>query len=135
MAEFSLLSNSFNNEPYMSPRQLLYFKEKLINWRNELSFNLKRSVYSEKPAPESNADWLDTASQQTQSELFRVNCEHSMRIIQEIDDALIRINKGTYGFCFATGEEIGVKRLIAMPIAKYSVEAQEERELRRKSFR
>ena len=84
---------------------------------------------------ENAADWVDTASQQTQAELSRVNCEHSLHIMQEIDDALKRIKLGTYGFCIETGEEIGIRRLVAMPIAKYTIEAQEAQEANRSKFR
>ena len=84
---------------------------------------------------ENAADWVDTASQQTQAELSRVNCEHSLHIMQEIDDALKRIKLGTYGFCIETGEEIGIRRLVAMPIAKYTIEAQEAQEANRRKFR
>ena len=55
--------------------------------------------------------------------------------MQEIDDALKRIKLGTYGFCIETGEEIGIRRLVAMPIAKYTIEAQEAQEANRKKFR
>ncbi|MGD9019885.1 MAG: TraR/DksA C4-type zinc finger protein [Desulfuromonadales bacterium] len=135
MANLQQLSNDFDNEPYMSQQQLSYFKNKLLHWRNELSSNLERAVQLTSAGAENAADWVDTASQQTQAELSRVNCEHSLHIMQEIDDALKRIKLGTYGFCIETGEEIGIRRLVAMPIAKYTIEAQEAQEANRSKFR
>ena len=135
MANLQQLSNDFDNEPYMSQQQLSYFKNKLLHWRNELSSNLERAVQLTSSGAENAADWVDTASQQTQAELSRVNCEHYLHIMQEIDDALKRIKLGTYGFCIETGEEIGIRRLVAMPIAKYTIEAQEAQEANRRKFR
>ena len=119
----------------MSHQQLSYFKNKLLHWRNELSGNLERAVRTTASGMEIAADWVDTASQLTQAEMSRVNCEHSIQIMREIDDALNRIQHGTYGFCVATGEKIGIRRLIALPTAKYSFEAQQEQELRRRKTR
>ena len=102
MANLPQLNNDFDQEPYMSHQQLSYFKNKLLNWRNELSCNLERAVRTTSSDVETSADWVDTASQQTQAELSRVNCEHSIQIMQEIDDALKRIRHGTYGFCIAS---------------------------------
>ena len=135
MTNLQQLTNDFDNEPYMSHHQLSYFKNKLLHWRNELSCNLERAVQFTSFGAENAADWVDTASQQTQAELSRVNCEHSIHILKEIDDALKRIKLGTYGFCIETGEEIGIRRLIAMPTAKYSIEAQEAQEAQRRKLR
>jgi DnaK suppressor protein len=135
MAKLAQQTKDFDQQPYMSHQQLSYFRNKLLHWRHELSGNLERAVRTTSSDVETAADWVDTASQQTQAELSRVNCEHSIQIIRDIDDALNRIKHGTYGFCIATGEEIGIRRLIALPTAKYSIEAQQERESRRRTNR
>jgi DnaK suppressor protein len=123
----------FENDPYMSQDQLHYFQAKLINWRKELSRGLHRSA-NQSLDSENSADWIDAASQQTQAEITRVNQQHSIRLVREIDDALNRIASGTYGFCIVTGEEIGIKRLSALPIAKYSVVTQEQMEQRQRVY-
>lgn len=121
------------DEPYMSRNQLRYFKTKLINWRAEL-FRGLINVDNQEADTEKVADWIDVASQQTQAEVTRANHQHSQRLIREIDDALQRISSGTYGFCILTGEKIGIKRLSALPIAKYSIVAQEQLEQRQRIY-
>jgi DnaK suppressor protein len=106
----------------------------LLQWRKEVAAKISATLQNEQDAAEASPDWIDVASRHTQSETTRVNREHSIGIIREIDAALQRIRLGTYGFCIDTGEEIGLKRLNAMPIARYSIFAQEEREQRRKSY-
>jgi DnaK suppressor protein len=123
------------DQPYMNPQQKQYFKNKLLRWRSELCASLNLVVHPALIEEDKSADWIDSASLQTQVELNWANRERALRVIKEIDAALARIREGTYGFCIETGEEIGIKRLIALPIAQLSVAAQEKQELRRRHYR
>ena len=123
------------DEPYMSHQQQKYFHAKLLNWRREICASLKQTGLPEQSEAGRFADWIDEASIQSQAELSWAARERALRIIKEIDAALQRIENGIYGFCVETGEEIGIRRLIAMPIARFSVDAQQQHELRLKLYR
>lgn len=122
-------------EPYMSRYQRQYFQNRLLHWRNELCLSLKLADYPVVADEDKRADWIDAASVQTQTELSWAERERSLQIVKEIDAALKRIRDESYGFCIETGEEIGIRRLIALPIARLSVEAQQQRELLARHYR
>lgn len=123
------------DEPYMSRHQKQYFQSRLLCWRNELCLRLKLAYYPVAADEDKLADWIDAASVQTQAELSWAERERSLQIVKEIDAALGRIHEGSYGFCIETGEPIGIRRLIALPIAQLSVEAQQQRERRARHCR
>jgi DnaK suppressor protein len=117
-----------DNEPYMSPLMLAYFKQKLINWRKELfqdSVNGVKRIQSELPT---GAESIDRAGLETirGEELGRLGKEELLMF--QIDEALERIRSGTYGYCLDTGEPIGIQRLEAWPIAALSTESQAKTE-------
>ncbi len=119
---------------YMSPHMLEYFKNVLITWKNELldesNQTIKHLQYSEK-----QADVLDTAQQESEHNLELRSKDRVLKLIHKIDSALIRIENNEYGFCLETDEEIGVKRLIARPVAEYTVLVQEQIESKRKNLK
>lgn len=132
MAQSSSLLPEIVNGPYMNPCQLQYFQSRLLEWRKRLSASLDSVDKTIHSALETSPDWVDTASAQTQAELIRVNQRRAVAMIREVDAALERIQDGNYGFCIETGDEIGIKRLNALPTAQFSVMIQEEQEQRRK---
>ena len=116
------------DEPYMNPRQLEYFRRKLLSWREQL---LKESGESLKRLREDSireTDVLDQGTLETSSNLKLSTRDRCLVLVEEIDDALDRIQDGSYGYCEDTGEEIGLKRLEARPTATLCIEAQEWRE-------
>ena len=132
MAQSNLLLSEIADGPYMNPCHLRYFQYRLLEWRNRLNASLVSVDKTIHSALETSPDWIDTASAQTQAELTRVNGQRAVAMIREIDAALQRLQEGNYGFCIETGDEIGLKRLKAMPTAQFSVLIQEEKEHRRR---
>ena len=122
------------DEPYMSKLQLAFFKQKLSDWLNTMV--IENGLYAAQIYEESarTADLLDLTVEVMNRNLALVNGQRSDKLIQQIRAALQRIEDGTYGYCLRTGEEIGLKRLLAWPIATLSVEAQELRERRMRQF-
>ncbi|MBN9543793.1 MAG: TraR/DksA C4-type zinc finger protein [Alphaproteobacteria bacterium] len=122
--------NPREDNKYMSDRMLTYFKNKLLSWRSGLIENQQHITQDFESLSTKEADYTDEGISQElrieESSLF----DHDNNIINLIDEALDRIKSGEYGYCEKTGEEIGVARLEAWPIAKFTVEAQEEEERR-----
>ena len=113
------------DEPYMNPDQLEYFKQKLLCWRDQL---LKESGETLEELREHNGreiDLLDQGSREADITLKLRTRDRYRKLIRKIDAALERIKDRTYGFCEETGEEIGLKRLEARPIATFSLETQQ----------
>ena len=122
-------------EKYMCQRQKTYFKRRLIEWRNEIIETNTKSMYLNGIDHEiSSADIVDQAASQTEKTVEMRSLNRQRKLISKIDKAIIRIKDNTYGFCEETGEPIGVKRLIARPIATLSIEAQEKHERNEKIF-
>jgi len=124
-----------SDEEYMSPMQLEYFRQKLLDWRNEL---LKESDNTISHLQEENwqeSDINDRASLETDAALELRTRDRYRKLVNKIDLALARIADGTYGYCEDTGEEIGVSRLEARPIATLTIEAQEKHERLEKQHR
>ena len=118
---------SLQDEPYMNPWQLEYFRRKLLFWREQL---LKESGESLKCLREDSIreiDFLDQGSLETSSNLKLSSRDRCLALVDEINNALDRIQDGSYGYCEDTGEEIGLKRLEARPTARLCLEAQEWR--------
>jgi len=118
-----------NKEKYMCAKHKKFFKEELISWRKEIikSNNLTNILNSSNDNT-SSADVVDQASSYTDKTVEMKSLNRSRKLIGKIDSALRRIKNGTYGYCEETSEPIGLKRLIARPIATLSIEAQEKHE-------
>ena len=114
-----------NDEVFMNTRQKNYFRHRLRQWRDTL-LNERDRVHSIDSAAE--ADIADSASKETENNIELVTRQRESLLIDKINQALGKIDNGTYGFCEETGEPIDVQRLIARPIATLSLEAQERKE-------
>ena len=122
-------------EKYMSAKQKAYFKKRLMDWRNEIIESNSKSLYLNEVDHEiSSPDPVDQASSQTEKTVEMRTINRQRKLLSKIDKAIKKINENTYGFCEETGEPIGVKRLIARPIATLSIEAQEKHEKNEKIF-
>jgi DnaK suppressor protein len=138
----SLLSGPRNVQPYqirkgeeyMSKEQLDHFRTILSVWKNDLMQEVDRTVLHMKDEAANFPDPNDRATQESEFSLELRTRDRERKLIRKIDEALKRIEDGSYGFCLETGEPIGVKRLEARPVATLSVEAQERRERREKQF-
>lgn len=114
------------DEEYMCFNQQQYFKEKLLVWRRELAAKSEAFFEDLKEYATRTADILDQSAQQTEIFADFSTRERQGRLLQEIDLALDRIEAGEYGYCEITGEDIGLKRLEARPVATRCIEAQEQ---------
>ena len=122
-------------EKYMSAKQKIYFKTKLIEWKNEIIESNNKSLYLNEVDQEiSSPDIIDQASSQTEKTVEMRTLNRQRKLLAKIDQAIKKIKNDTYGYCDETGEPIGIKRLIARPIATLSIEAQEKHERNEKIF-
>ena len=122
-------------EKYMCAKQKAYFKKRLLDWKNELIEANKKSLYlSDVDSEISSADIVDQASSQTEKSVEMRTINRQIKLLSKIDKAIKRIDDNTYGYCEETGEPIGLKRLIARPVATLSIEAQEKHEKNEKIF-
>jgi DnaK suppressor protein len=121
----------------MNPRQLAYFRRKLLTWREILLKEAQQTLdhLKEEGSFRNVGDMADLATEESESILELRTQERYRKLIPKIDAALQRIEDGTYGYCEETGEEIGIKRLEARPIATLCIEAQEWREQMKRQFR
>lgn len=122
-------------EEYMSPLQLLYFRTKLRNWRDELITESQETLDHLRTEIRDVGDEAERASRESDNILELRTRDRYRRLLKKIDEAIKRIEDGNYGFCEETGEDIGLARLEARPIATLTVDAQERRELFQKQFR
>ena len=116
------------NEAFMNPQQVEYFRQKLLRWRADLIREADGTLASLSEGGIHEADITDRASVETDRALELRTRDRARKLISKIDQALIRIESGSYGYCDETGEPIGLRRLEARPIATLSVEAQERHE-------
>ena len=122
-------------EKYMCQKHKKYFKKKLIDWKNEIMESNAKGLYLNEVDREiSSADIIDQASSQTEKTVEMRTLNRQMKLQSKINKAIKRIDSDTYGYCEETGEPIGLKRLIARPIATLSIEAQEKHEKDEKIF-
>jgi DnaK suppressor protein len=117
-----------DSEDFMNPMQVEYFRRKLLRWRAELLQEANGTLASLSEGGIHEADVTDRASVETDRALELRTRDRARKLIGKIDQALNRIEAGTYGYCEETGEPIGLKRLEARPIATLSIEAQERHE-------
>jgi DnaK suppressor protein len=117
-----------DREEYMNPMQLEYFRRKLLDWREELLLESQDTLNHLREENWQEPDITDRATLETDAALELRTRDRYRKLIGKIDAALNRIAEGTYGYCEESGEEIGIKRLEARPIATLSIEAQEKHE-------
>ena len=116
-------------EKYMCYKHRAYFKQKLTEWKNEIIKSNSQALYSSNLVDNvSSPDIVDQASSYTEKNVEMRTVNRQIKLISKIDAALKRLKDGTYGFCEETGEPIGLKRLVARPIATLSIAAQEKHE-------
>ena len=122
-------------EKYMCVKHLSYFKQKLLDWKAELVKTNNEALYNSSLDDNSaSADIVDQASSYTEKNVEMRAINRQIKLISKIDAALKRIEDGTYGYCKETGEPIGLKRLMARPVATLSITAQEKHEKEEKVF-
>jgi len=123
------------DEPFMSERQIEYFKQKLLGWKEDILRESRETVTHLQAETENHPDLADRASSETDRALELRTRDRQRKLIAKIDEALRRIEEGVYGYCEETGEPIGLARLEARPIATLSLEAQERHERRERVHR
>ena len=122
-------------EKYMCPKQKTYFKKRLMNWKKEIIESNSNNRYLNEVDQEISAsDIVDQASSQTEKTVEMRTLNRKRKLLSKIDKAIDKIKNNTYGYCEETGDPIGVKRLIARPIATLSIEAQERHEKNEKIY-
>ena len=122
-------------EKYMNTKQQAYFKARLVEWKNEIMESNNKSLYLNDIDHEiSSPDIVDQASSQTEKTVEMRTLNRQRKLLSKIDKAIKKIQDNTYGYCEETGEPIGVKRLMARPIATLSIEAQEKHEKNEKIY-
>ena len=122
-------------EKYMCAKQKAYFKKRLIEWKNEIiKLNSKNLYLKEVDHEISSPDIIDQASSQTEKTVEMRTLNRQRKLLSKINKAIKKMQEDTYGYCEETGEPIGIKRLIARPIATLSIDAQEKHEKNEKIF-
>ena len=135
MVKISKTYTPKDTEKYMCPKHLAFFKKKLQDWKTDLKRTSNEAIYNSSLDDNStSADIVDQASSYTEKNVELRAINRQIKLISKIDSALKRIQDGTYGFCEETGDPIGLKRLMARPVATLSIEAQEKHERDEKIF-
>ena len=135
MVKISKTYTPKETEKYMCPKHLAFFKKKLQDWKTDLKRSSNEAIYNSSLDDNStSADIVDQASSYTEKNVELRAINRQIKLIAKIDSALKRIQNGTYGFCDDTGEPIGLKRLIARPVATLCIAAQEKHEKEEKVY-
>ena len=121
-------------EKYMSKRQLNHFKKILKSWKEQLEQEAEKTVNHMQKDSNSLADPNDRATQESEFGLELRTRDRERKLIRKIQSSLIKIDDGTFGYCEETGEQIGLQRLEARPVASLTLEAQERREITERQF-
>ena len=122
-------------EKYMCEKHKVYFKKKLVEWKNEIIELNSKGLYLKDVDHEiSSPDVIDQAASQTEKNVEMRTLNRQIKLLSKIEKDIKKINDNTYGYCEETGDAIGLKRLIARPIATLSIEAQEKHEKNEKIF-
>jgi len=124
-----------DKEPFMNDRQREYFRARLLAWKEEILKEAKETLLHLQEENQNHPDLADRASSETDRAIELRARDRQRKLISKIEEALGRIEDGTYGFCEETGEPISLRRLEARPIATLSVEAQERHERRERVYR
>jgi len=119
-------------EAYMCAEQQEYFRLKLLNWRDELVEESRETINNLQQEVRDVGDEVERATRETENSLELRTRDRYRKLINKIDQALNRLEEGEYGYCEETGEEIGIDRLEARPIATLCLDAQERRELKQR---
>jgi len=122
-------------EPFMNAKQREYFRQRLLRWRRELLRETNQTLQNLQEDSLQAPDIADRASAETDRAVELRTRDRERKLVQKIDDALKRIEKGEYGYCEESGEPIGLRRLEARPIATLSLEAQERHERLERIYR
>ena len=122
------------DEEYMNEFQVEYFRRKLLDWKKSLLAQSEDTLEDLRQGGLNQPDELDRASMETDKALDLRTKDRARKLISKINDALKRVENGTYGFCEETGEPIGIERLEARPVATLSIEAQERHERMEKTY-
>jgi len=123
------------DEPFMNELQLEYFRQKLLGWKAEILEATKETIQHLQDDSEKHPDITDRATSETDRSLELRTRDRQRKLISKIDEAVVRIDQGEYGYCEESGEPIGVARLNARPIATLTLEAQERHEQRERVFK
>lgn len=124
-----------DDEPFMNPRQLEYFRRKLLAWKDQILEESRGTIQNLQAETVALPDLADRASSETERGVELRTRDRQRKLINKIDAAIKRIEDGEYGYCEETGEPIGLGRLEARPVATLSVEAQERHERRERVHR
>lgn len=124
-----------DTEPFMNERQRDYFRAKLLAWKEEILKEARETLQHLQDENQNHPDLADRASSETDRAIELRARDRQRKLIAKIDEALTRIEDGTYGYCEETGEPIAIRRLEARPIATLSIEAQERHERRERVYR
>jgi len=124
-----------DDEPFMNVKQREYFRRHLLSWREELLRDTNNTLQNLQQESLQSPDIADRASAETDRAVELRTRDRERKLVQKIDEALLRIKNGSYGYCEETEEPIGLRRLEARPIATLSLEAQERHERREKIYR
>jgi len=123
------------DEPFMNPVMKEYFRQKLLQWRAELLVESNETLQTLQEGTVAEPDLADRASTETDRSLELRTRDRARKLINKIDEALDRIDDGSYGYCEETSEPISIRRLEARPVATLSIEAQERHERMEKTHR
>jgi DnaK suppressor protein len=124
-----------DKEPFMNERQREYFRVRLLTWKEDILKEAKETLLHLQEENQNHPDLADRASSETDRAIELRARDRQRKLIAKIDEALGRIDDGSYGYCEETGEPIAIRRLEARPIATLSVEAQERHERRERVYR
>ena len=135
MVKISKTYTPKETEKYMCDKHKAFFKKKLIEWKSDIIKSNNEALYNGSMDDNSvSADIVDQASSYTDKNVEMKAINRQIKLISKIDQALKKIQDGTYGFCEETGEPIGIKRLMARPVAALCIAAQEKHEKEEKVF-
>ena len=135
MAKISKTYIPKETEKYMCAKHLAFFKKKLLEWKTDLKRSSNEALFNSSLDDNStSADIVDQASSYTEKNVEMRAINRQIKLISKIDSALKKIQDGTYGFCEDTGEPIGLKRLMARPVATLCISAQEKHEKEEKVY-
>lgn len=121
------------NEPFMNLTQRAYFRHKLLEWKRQLFAEMQETI-QQMPGTLAAADSIDVACNTVSQSLELRTRDRERKLVHKIDEALQRIDNGSYGYCEETGEPISLRRLEARPIATLSIEAQERHERKEREY-
>jgi DnaK suppressor protein len=127
--------SQFTDSDVMTDECLEYFRDKLVNWREQLLSESTETIYEMQEKSNQEPDVIDFACNEVARSLELRTRDRERKLVNKINDALFRIEDGSYGYCEETGEPISLKRLDARPIATLSIEAQERHERRERTYR